>query len=54
MVLLSKWRAHKFTVRTQTQPNSIHPTQARELQSKGLLRFEMKVLDTYMDERNAI
>ena len=48
MVLLSRWRAHKFTLRTQTQPNSIHPTQARELQSNGLLSFDMKVFGTYM------
>ena len=48
MVLLSKWRVHKFTVRTQTQPNSIHPTQARELQSNGLLSFDMKVFGTDM------
>ena len=48
MALLSRWRAHKFTLRTQTQPNSIHPTQARELQSNGLLSFDMKVCGTYM------
>jgi hypothetical protein len=28
--------------------------QAKGLQSKGLLRFEMKVFGTYMGERNAI
>ena len=44
MVLLSRWRAHKFTLRTQTQPNSIHPTQARELQSNGLLSFKYESL----------
>ena len=48
MVLLSEWHAHKFTFRTQTQPNSIHPTQARELQSNGLLSFDMAVCGTYM------
>ena len=54
MVLLSRWRTHKFTLKTQTQPNSIHPTQARELQSKGLLSFEMKVCDAYMGVEIAI
>ena len=28
--------------------------QEKGMQSKGLLRFEMKVFDTYMDERHAI
>ena len=54
MVLLSRWRAHKFTLRTPTQPNSIHPTQARELQSKGLLSFDMKVCGTYVGVEIAI